>query len=95
VKLLTNCTAEKKEIPIQDKTYYNSNKKMCKELTIPSKHYLHIGRTAGNVLAEIEELDETNIQDLGNWNLNTRREVYSTKLPMKAIQIILKKNPLH
>jgi hypothetical protein len=61
---------------------------MCTALKIPSKHYLHFGRTAGNVLADLEELDETNIQDLGNWNLNTRREVYSAKLPMKAMRIM-------
>jgi hypothetical protein len=39
-------------------------------------------------LAELEELDETNIQDLGNWNLNTRREVYFAELPMKTMRIM-------
>ena len=61
---------------------------MCEKLSIPSKHYIHFGRTSGSVLAELEELEGSNIQDLGNWNVDTRREVYSAKLPMKAMRVM-------
>jgi len=61
---------------------------MCEQLSIPSKHYIHFGRTSGSVVAELEELDGSNIQDLGNWNVDTWREVYSAKLPMKAMRVM-------
>jgi len=49
---------------------------------------VHFGRSAGSVKAELDELDGYNINDLGNWNVDTRRDVYSAKLPMKAMRVM-------
>ena len=40
------------------------------------------------MLAELDELDGHHIQDLGNWNVDVRQDVYSVKLPMKAMQVM-------
>ena len=63
-------------------------KDACKKLSISSKHYVHFGRSAGSVRAELDELDGYDIGDLGNWNVDTRRDVYSAKLPMKAMRVM-------
>jgi len=88
IKLLTDCSCQNNCRAISERSYYKSIKKMCEQLSIPSKHYIHFGRTSGSVVAELEELDGSNIQDLGNWNVDTRREVYSAKLPMKAMRVM-------
>ena len=36
----------------------------------------------------MDELDGYDIGDLGNWNVDTRRDVYSAKLPMKAMRVM-------
>ena len=63
-------------------------KNACRHLGIISKHFVHFGRSAGSVKAELDELDGYNINDLGNWNVDTRRDVYSAKLPMKAMRVM-------
>lgn len=88
IKLLTDCSATKNTTAISERTYYKSIKKLCTQLSIPAKHYIHFGRTSGSVVAELEELDGSFIQDLGNWNVDTRRDVYSAKLPMKAMRVM-------
>ena len=40
------------------------------------------------ILVELDELDGYNINDLGNWNVDIRRDVYSAKLPMKAMRVM-------
>ena len=60
----------------------------AKNLGITSKHFVHFGRGAGSVKAELDELDGFNIAGLGNWNVDTRRDIYSAKLPMKAMQVM-------
>ena len=63
-------------------------KNACRHLGIISKHFVHFGQLAGSVKAELDELDGYNINDLGNWNVDTRRDVYSAKLPMKAMRVM-------
>jgi hypothetical protein len=88
IKLCTDCRTQNNTTGLNDKTYYKSIKSACEKLSIPSKHFIHFGRSCGSVLAELEELDGYNINDLGNWNVDTRRDVYSAKLPMKAMRVM-------
>ena len=88
IKLCTDCRTQNNTTGLNDKTYYKSIKSACEKLSIPSKHFIHFGRSCGSVLAELEELDRYNINDLGNWNVDTRRDVYSAKLPMKAMRVM-------
>ena len=53
-----------------------------------SKHFVHFGRGAGSVKGELDELNGFNIADLGNWNVDTRQNMCSAKLPVKAMQVM-------
>lgn len=87
-KLLIDPSSNDFSIAVSDQNYAKAIKKVCTTLKVPSKHYIHFGRTAGSVKAELEELDGYNINDLGNWNVDTRRDNYSAKLPMKAMRVM-------
>jgi hypothetical protein len=63
-------------------------KNACRHLGIISKHFVHFGQLAGSVKAELDELDGYIINDLGNRSVGTRRDVYSAKLPMKAMRVM-------
>jgi ribosomal protein L16 Arg81 hydroxylase len=41
-------------------------KNACRHLGIISKHFVHFGRSAGSVKAELDELDGYIINELGN-----------------------------
>lgn len=73
---------------VSNQAYAQTMKQACKGLRIPSKHYILFGRSAGSVLGELNELDGYNINDLGNWNEDTRRDVSSAKLPVKAMRVM-------
>ena len=87
-KLLIDPTKDNKEVAVKDQNYARAMKKVCNQLNIPSQHWIHFGRTVGSIKAELEELDGYNINDLGNWSVDTRRDVYSAKLPMKAMRVM-------
>ena len=63
-------------------------KNACRHLGIISKHFVHFGRLAGSVKAELDELDGYIINDLANRSVDTRRDVYSAKLPIKAMCVM-------
>ena len=88
IKLLVDSRGENNATSISDQAYYSSMKQACDALQIPSKHFIHFGRSAGSVKAELDELDGYHINDIGNWNVDTRRDVYSAKLPMKAMRVM-------
>jgi hypothetical protein len=88
IKLLIDLSSYNFSVPVSDQNYAKAIKKVCTNLKVPSKHYIHFERTAGSVKAELEEFDGYNINDLGNWNVDTRRDVYSAKLPMKAMRVM-------
>ena len=88
VKLLIDPRGSNNEVSVSDQNYANSIKEVCRSLNIASKHFIHFGRGVGSVLAELDELDGHHIQDLGNWNVDVRRDVYSAKLPMKAMWVM-------
>ena len=73
---------------VSDQAYYSSMKDACKNLGITSKYFVHFGRGAGSVKAELDEFDGFNIVGLGYWNVDTRCDIYSAKLPMKAMQVM-------
>ena len=88
IKLLIDSCGSDNTKAVSDQAYYSSMKDACKNLGITSKHFVHFGRGAGSVKAELDELDGFNIADLGNWNVDTRRDIYSAKLPMKAMRVM-------
>ena len=88
IKLLTDSRGFDNTISVTDQPYASNMKNACRHLGIISKHFVHFGQSAGSVKAELDELDGYNINDLGNWNVDTRRDVYSAKLPMKAMRVM-------
>ena len=88
IKLLTDSRGFDNTISVTDQAYASNMKNACRHLGIISKHFVHFGRSAGSVKAELDELDGYNINDLGNLNVDTRRDVYSAKLPMKAMRVM-------
>ena len=88
VKLLIDPRSSDTNVVVMDQAYAKSIKQVCKGLNISTKHFIHFGWCAGPIKAELEELDGYNINDLGNWNVDTRRDVYSAKLPMKAMRVM-------
>jgi hypothetical protein len=66
-------------------TYAKAIKKVCANLIIPSKHWLHLGRQLGATFLEfLEELCEE-IRNLGNWDLKIQESSYSTELPWRPM----------
>jgi hypothetical protein len=59
-------------------TYANAIKKVCSDLLIASRHWLHLGRQLGaKILGFLEELKEE-IRNLGNWVSKIQETSYST-----------------
>ena len=88
IKLFTDYWGFDNTISVTDQAYASKMKNACSHLGIISKHFVYFGWLAGSVKAELDELDDYNINDLGNWNVNTRCDVYSAKLPMKAMRVM-------
>jgi hypothetical protein len=71
------------------KNYYVSP--ICKcfnDLWIFASHYGHWGRAAGPVQLELSELDNELIRILGNWDAKVQETRYSSKIPVKALQVM-------
>jgi hypothetical protein len=66
IKLLIGSCGSDNTKAVLDQAYYSSMKDPCKSPGITSKHFVHFGRGAGSVKAELYELDRLNIADLGN-----------------------------
>lgn len=88
IKLLVDANLRDTEKSMKDQTYATAIKKVCRELNIQTKHYVHIGRGIGATAAELEELDSSFIKILGNWNPDTQEDRYSSKLPMPAMRVM-------
>jgi hypothetical protein len=75
-----------RKTPMANDTYAKSIKKVCEELMIPSRHWLHLGRQLGSKILEfLEELKEE-IRCLGNWDPKIQETNYSTKLPWRPMR---------
>lgn len=89
-KLLVNSEpisiTEKKTESLKNDAYAKAMKKILKECKISSNHLIHIGRTLGSVDLQIEEVDDEDVRQLGNWQTTVRDLAYSTKLPLKALR---------
>ena len=66
VKLLVENGSVNPEKGISDQSYFKSIKAICKELQLPSKHFIHIGRSVGALTAEYQEMSRNAIRNLGN-----------------------------
>ena len=88
IKLIIDSSGSDNTKAVSDQAYYSSMKDACNNLKNTSKHFVHFGRGAGSVKIELDEFDGYNIAGLGKWNVDTRQDIYSAKLPMKAMQVI-------
>jgi hypothetical protein len=86
IKLLVECGSKNVNKAVTDQTYARTITKLCKELQIVADHKIHIGRAAGEINAELNELDGAQIKVLGNWNVGVMEDRYSTKLPLKPLR---------
>jgi Centromere DNA-binding protein complex CBF3 subunit, domain 2 len=68
--------------------YANAVKGVLKDLNLPTNKLCHIGRATGPRFAELNELPEQQIQNLGNWEPNQRQEIYSEKIPLQALRVM-------
>jgi Centromere DNA-binding protein complex CBF3 subunit, domain 2 len=57
IKLLIDSGGSDNTKTVLDQAYYNSMKDACKNLGTTSKHFVHFGRGADSVKAELDELD--------------------------------------
>jgi hypothetical protein len=71
---------------MDSKGYAELIRKICRELELPTTHFLHIGRVVGPTVLELEEIRGDDIRQLGNWDLCVQETTYSAKLPLKAIK---------
>jgi Centromere DNA-binding protein complex CBF3 subunit, domain 2 len=69
-------------------TYASAVKGVLNALGIPTDKQCHIGRATGPRLAEMMELSEQQIQNLGNWEPSQRQEIYSEKIPLQALRVM-------
>jgi hypothetical protein len=88
VKLLVDAVRSDadREKSMANDTYANAIKKVCADLMIASRHWLHLGRQLGaKILEFLEELKEE-IKNLGNWDPSIQETSYSTKLPWRPMR---------
>ncbi|KAI2494194.1 Centromere DNA-binding protein complex CBF3 subunit [Fragilaria crotonensis] len=73
---------------VTDQSYAKAIKACCKDMSISSRHFVHIGRSVGPIIAEIAEVDGDSIANLGNWNVTVREDRYSAKLPLRIMRVM-------
>ena len=78
IKLLVNHNAdnESNSNQLSERNYAKSMEKACTELNINSDHFIHFGRKVGAMSAEINEIPNDIIKQLGNWNPDVREDRY-------------------
>ena len=54
IELLLNSHGRDNTKAVSDQAYYSSMKDACKNLGMTSKHFVHFGRGAGSVKAELD-----------------------------------------
>ena len=72
--------------PMSNNTYSKGMKSVLEVLSIPSKHWVHLGRTMGPKILEMLETESEEIRRLGNWDPKMQEARYSTKLPLPAMR---------
>lgn len=88
VKILIDAFNPKRDwtAMIRNNTYAQAMKSVLNELTLPSTHYVHLGRKIGPKRLELLETEAAQIDSLGGWANGMRDQRYSGKLPMEAIK---------
>ena len=54
IKLIIDSSGSDNTKAVSDQAYYSSMKDACKNLGMTSKHFVHFGRGAGSVKAELD-----------------------------------------
>ncbi len=85
IKLIANINDNTKAV--KNKEYADAIKGRLASLGLTGCHAIHFGRSEGPKMMELEELDSTNIQCLGNWSPGVYEKFYSCKLPIKAMRV--------
>jgi len=71
---------------IRNQPYADAIKRHCRELNIPTNHFVHVGRVLGSYMSEVNEDPTEELRKLGNWDPTTQEKFYSTKLPTKILR---------
>jgi Centromere DNA-binding protein complex CBF3 subunit, domain 2 len=83
-QLVIDCSAV--STVMKSTSYAKGVKEVLKDLDLPTGKQGHLGRATGPRFAEMMELSESQIQNLGNWEPSQRQEIYSEKLPFQALR---------
>jgi hypothetical protein len=68
-------------------SYTKWQERLFKRLGIHSNHWLHFGRVMGPLALQLEEVEDSTTQALGNWNPSVFDSRYSSKIPMKGLRV--------
>jgi hypothetical protein len=66
VKLVVKSGSKNTEDGVGDQVYARSIRKVCEELQVIPKHFIHLGRSTGAIAAELCELTADETRLLGN-----------------------------
>jgi hypothetical protein len=88
IKLLVDATRSDADHckPMANNTYADAVKSTLRGLSIPSNHWVHIGRVLGPKILELLEEESDDIRRLGNWNPSIQESSYSIKLPLRPMR---------
>jgi hypothetical protein len=88
IKLLVDATRSDADHckAMANDTYANAVKTTLRGLSIPSNHWVHLGRTLGPKILELLEEESDDIRRLGNWNPSIQESSYSIKLPLRPMR---------
>jgi hypothetical protein len=88
IKLLVDATRTDADHckAMANNTYADAIKTTLQGLSIPSNHWVHLGRTLGPKILELLEEESDDIRRLGNWNPSIQESSYSIKLPLRPMR---------
>ena len=67
-------------------------KAACKSKHIESHSWLYFGRKTAPAMMDLEEVSELDKRALGNWTTDVFGEIYSSKLPLAAMRVVVRFN---
>jgi Centromere DNA-binding protein complex CBF3 subunit, domain 2 len=86
IKLCTSYQRDYIREELKTPSYSRMTKAIIEELSLPTNHVAHIGRVLGPIQAEYHEMQQADINALGNWNPTMQESRYSSKLPINIIR---------
>ena len=63
-------------------------KLVFKKIKTFSTHFVQFGRIIGPIEMELKQMEPKYINNIGNWNPDTKYECYSTKMPTNIMKIM-------